>query len=127
MNNLKFRVWDTKYKKWAKPPIEFIPYQMSWNKDMYLEVKDEGYNDTLIFLQYIKLKDMNGKEIYEGDIVRFYNESRPRGYVDLVVDDPILGEFVYLNYKEMGSSYIEEESEVIGNIYENPELLKGGE
>lgn len=62
------------------------------------------------------LLDKNGKEIYEGDVLK--DET---GNI-LTVDNPILGEFIYINYHEMGSGYIED-MQIIGNIYENPELL----
>ena len=83
--------------------------------------------DEAELMQFTDLKDKNGKEIYEGDIVKEENET---------------GIFIYtiewekydccffpkaLNFKtgiEQSMSSIYTELEVIGNIYENPELLK---
>lgn len=71
--------------------------------------------------QYTGLHDKNGKEIYEGDILKgtFYGFPMPE--YDYVFQ-------IYWDEKEKGfmASYFEpSECEVIGNIYDNPELLGG--
>jgi len=71
-------------------------------------------------MQYTGLKDKNGKEIYEGDIVKI------EGFINHVVgfED---GAFRWMNvgpYLPIAERISERECEVIGNIYENPELLK---
>lgn len=72
--------------------------------------------DDCVFMQFTGLLDAKGKEIYEGDLLQ--DES---GNIH-TVDDPILGDFIYINHHEMGSGYVEE-MKIIGNIYEQPELL----
>ena len=79
--------------------------------------------------QFTGLLDKNGKEIYEGDIVKTMH-----GYIgEIKFDSPSWG-IDYHEEKETGafgvSIYIKrfyEESEIIGNIFENHELLSGGE
>ena len=75
-------------------------------------------------MQYTELKDKNNKEIYEGDIVKLRNNHG----IGVVKYYDEWGAFVveYVKSKPLvvlGMSYYKEDIEVIGNIYENPELL----
>lgn len=66
-------------------------------------------------MQYTGLKDKNGKLIYEGDII---SRGEDRGVIKY--DDETAS--YYIRWKE--SETFIEDCEVIGNIYENPELLE---
>lgn len=104
---------------------------MSWfSMWVCFEVNGEKvYRDMskVVLMQYTGLKDMNGKEIYEGDIVKFADVV---GYVEYYLGSYIIkvrdgyGSFYdfFDFYNEKGD--LVEELEVIGNIYENPELLE---
>ena len=71
--------------------------------------------------QYIGLHDKNGKEIYEGDIVRTFSRVG-RGFRDRGVDK--------VHYSDITARWyppdivVTEMCEIIGDIYKNPELLK---
>lgn len=84
-------------------------------------------------MQYTGLKDKNGKEIYEGDIIRWRIDDFEEWTKFQIVwgnDYPAFEinpcEFEECNGLQFITS-IEGECEVIGNIYENPELLNAGE
>ena len=77
--------------------------------------------DRFILMQFTGLHDKNGKEIYEGDIVQIYKHmSSEKSEVTQVVWDEENCEYkgIYPNIA------VWEQHEVIGNIYENPELLE---
>ena len=81
----------------------------------------EGYH----VMQYTGLKDKNGKEIYEGDLIS-ENGGEPLEViwqfhsVRWLMQSTLIGR----TYREMAYDYAQMNYEVIGNIYENPKLLK---
>lgn len=138
---IKFRAWDNKEKKWLLgyeyPNLGgFSLYGESvvlgeWGgvcSDFLFE-KDGRKAEDLIVMQFIGLTDKNGKEIYEGDIVNFLDETLSVEMTDnnaggkmgfgLVGSDGSECSYHYGTTKEDFT-----DCEVIGNIYENPELLK---
>ncbi|PFA75838.1 YopX family protein [Bacillus cereus] len=81
-------------------------------------------------MQYTGLLDKNGKEIYEGDVVDTIYDGKL--FTGVVVYDKSELDFKATNGKENYGSNFQylpccEEVEVIGNLYENPELLNRGE
>ena len=112
---IKFRFWDLlDCKMWADTDLEEHTLQ---------SIRDwEGY-----LLQYTGLKDKNGKEIYEGDIVKEFRKSR--SYPDGREYTRVIGWSNELTLDDMfgdmaaGFNLFSESLEIIGNIYENPELL----
>lgn len=79
--------------------------------------------------QYTNMLDKNGKKIFEGDIIDFSDRSDGDGY-GVVKYDANETEFgiEYDNiYRSLGKDYYPKDIEVIGNIYDNPELVGGEE
>ncbi len=120
MRQIKFRAWDKKKKKMIFKGFEFELSLLeceSSGEDFIGYGRFEAQRFEL--MQYTGLKDKNGKEIYEGDLLKIIDidYDRKRKYrVDFVN-----GAFVdnYYHWLISGSKNVE----VIGNIYETSEAL----
>nr|DAX72251.1 MAG TPA: YopX protein [Caudoviricetes sp.] len=78
------------------------------------------YKKDLKIMQYTGLKNKNNKEIYEGDI--FHIGSKKILYIVEWIDCGLKG-IQIRNKSWIGLDYWKDDIEVIGNVYENPELL----
>ena len=102
MRTIKFRAWDTDekfmYNNWTV--IDRVPMDY-------------------VLMQFTGLKDKNGKEIYEGDVLDYkYNGTTKEVFWESAM-------FRFRDKNGWGAlSLVASESEVIGNIWENSELLK---
>ena len=137
---IKFKVWDSINSEWLKANGIFDDFEYHCPFDFTGKLQK-----SQILLQYTGISDINGKEIYEGDIVE--NTTAYEEYCSPAV--VIWGKYEYcywtLAYVAKDDIYPEvihdvngfkltEESpllqnglgtyEIIGNIYENPDLLK---
>jgi uncharacterized phage protein (TIGR01671 family) len=144
MRKIKFRAWeksvrglDARGMMWQSDET-FKDYVVGFDGSVYEKFVDsfagqsfENYRDVsdrFILMQYTGLKDKNGREIYEGDIVRY-----------MLGGDWIVGDVRYdadsaryvkraekagssWDYKDLAS--YASSTQVIGNIYEDPELLE---
>ena len=86
--------------------------------DMYDHIDTYKLNPDNL-LQCTGLKDKNGKLIYEGDIVRFYDDT-----ICIIKWDNESGMFCTLDTEGQAMIGVPKYYEVLGNIYENPELAK---
>lgn len=116
---IKFRAWNKKDKVMVDvAAINFGPSGL-WSLIEDADDAELQLEDNYELMQYTGLKDKNGREIYEGDIVK--NEY---GKVMEVQYDPRSAAFGVGDYY-FGTIGSGKTLEVIGNIFDNPELLEG--
>ena len=123
---IKFRVWDTDKKQFVPDNLFVIG-----NFGVYLiEMGKLVLMDNIVIQQYRGLKDKNGVVIYEGDILYFPNNKKT---CKVVYYNGAFGVDYYYDsypthlfhwYDFVDTSHEKIIPEIIGNIYENPELLK---
>lgn len=142
MREIKFRAWDKRAKQMYQVKNLGLGKE-SWLRTAtnYGKHPKTGYNkfypSEVEIMQYTGIKDKNGKEIYEGDILqqihyKFSNdEYGHKGFKKTIIQvfwDSKMAGFVFKVIKktdtEMPENYTEPYREVIGNIYDNPELLE---
>ena len=124
MRDIKFRgkIKNPKVNKWVYGYLVDECHINEKNQLGYTLIRKETIG------QYTGLKDKNGKEIYEGDIVQsdidraYVKWNDKYGYFQLI---PI-GDY-YFDSDVIGQALEYADLEVIGNIYDNPELLEKGE
>lgn len=134
MREIKFRAWDKEKKKWLSfdegDPIQH-DYTGFSTLGYWVEVFDFD-EDRVVLMQYTGLKDKNGVDIYEGDVLKmavskFVPDEDGFDWEEIIVEVYFdSGGFWYKGAGRMDHNWHfhnQNEREVIGNKYENPELL----
>ena len=127
MRQIKFRAWRAEAGH-MHPHVGVFPTtcKCPWSISSDGIMVNPLMGDKFILMQFTGLHDKNGKEIYEGDIVR---DQRPCGeiYISQVLWDETAAMYIIsdpdetLTFADIHPAWLE----VIGNIHENPELLEG--
>lgn len=124
---------ETKFRAWAKESKQMLSHDElifhtfgEGEAPLIYRILNDGSlkNDRYMLMQYTGLKDKNGKEIYEGDIVLWGGDPTPVEFhgggftlTDYGRGESNIGKRVHTVYANLTKL------EVIGNIYENPELI----
>jgi len=138
LREIKFRAWDKSEEKIIYSDKEYYDYDfrcdehgnlLCYSNCSYADTFGDEHDEWVKLdsvMQYTGLKDKNGKEIYEGDIIKHQiKDTRTVVFKDGAFQTkrlvPVKGELhdTFFFYECTGKDW-----EVIGNIYENPSLLE---
>ena len=136
MKKLEFRAWDKKNRKMIYPdPLSSCSLFMTWEGAVYIQGELQDYE----MLQFTGLCDKHRKKIFEGDICLNHSKYY-KGEIGIIESSLFyFGFTVNREFKEQDREWVESwsdwfeinppdtktEVEIIGNIYENPELIEG--
>ena len=152
MREIKFRAWHKGKKEIIDvEEIDFMNKVINYIENDYENNRQEiigAYFEDIELMEYTGLKDKNGKEIYEGDVVKLIHTGIEisadrledlKRFVGIIKYENGIFKIVRTEKSLIESKYFEMEQkkvseifiysklydlEVVGNIYENPELLK---
>ncbi|WP_368252029.1 YopX family protein [Enterococcus sp. 2201sp1_2201st1_B8_2201SCRN_220225] len=142
---IKFRYWDGQEK--VMKPVDNMSFCDNGEILLHIDCEEWALGPDLILMQSTEFKDNNDTEIFEGDVINihwFYADFDPvelgafenEEYAERVIVKKEFGNFgfwwkeadswVDLATLAMSSRLDEESFEILGNIYETPELLSSG-
>ena len=145
MRELKFRAWNKKGKRWLGVNLHMsvIDGTLWWQFGIGCSILSAEERENIELMQYTGLKDKNGTERYEDDIIEFqydtgYSKETTRGIIKFGEyhaghndwgNINVIGFYVRQINVCIGEEWNMccseiEEGEIIGNIYENPELME---
>ena len=127
MREIKFRAWHKEKKEIVDvEEIDFMNKVINYIDNDYENNRQEirgAYFEDVELMQYTGLKDKNNKEIYEGDVLSNGNDEKP--YKVIFENGSFRAEFEgdFEEYSFYLIDIVAQHCEIVGNIYQNPELL----
>ena len=123
MREIKFRAWGKYHGGIINKIMDYCHLNTKYNHFICEDLTNNDYGNIYCVEQYIGVKDRNGVEIYEGDIVK------PFTYDTVLAQVMYTGKECVLASKRKDGGYVywsfhKDQLEVVGNIHENPELLE---
>ena len=137
MREFKFRVWDVKLNEYVPKRELDRNFGLDFNGELRCLIASRE-KDPFILRQYTGLTDSKGNHIYEGDIIKEHHfedwgDKIGYEYIGIVVYKEYSDDILYAGYKTIPAknqntkfrgNAIQSDCEVIGNVFENSELLK---
>lgn len=134
MREIKFRAWNKESNEMYYQD-KTIHANFIFSGDTFIvdckQIREYIPAEKVVLMQYTGLKDKNGRKIYEGDIVKIKAiavRQESRWHADVLVEYPVevieVVKWEIDGFHLIANNWVEWDIEVIGNIYENPELLK---
>lgn len=124
--DIKFRAWDACNKVMKAYTLKQLADEDKFNYDTESEAIQSGF-DNWRWMQFTGLKDSNGTDVYEGDLVKLTDQYV---YEVRFEDGKFVGYHIKQEWGRWGDlkrlsdpDFAHRHHEVIGNIFENPELL----
>ena len=123
----KFRAWDSAKKEMFKDTFAITEsgQVVVVEQENVMCPPDYVFVDNLVIIQSTGLKDKNGKDVFVGDIIKCTRGCLHEVYIEKEYGGTFIGGMPAVYLKDLGEGYAwTEHEEIIGNIYENPELLE---
>ena len=121
---MRYRLWCKDKNEWEKDSWVILPNgNLMWVE--YGNLVGGVYMKNHILVRSTEFKDIEGKEIYEGDIIRYWDNFDERYKFTVIKFDK--GSFIMTNDRinwNIGVTNKDDKIKIVGNIYENKDLIK---
>ena len=121
---MKYRLWCKDKNEWEKDSWVILPNgNLMWVE--YGNLVGGVYMKNHVLVKSTGFKDIEGKEIYEGDIIRYWDNFDERYKLAIIKFDK--GSFIMTNDRinwDIGLTNKDDKIKIVGNIYENKDLIK---
>lgn len=123
MDNIKLRAWFADIKQMIYFDNPIYTKDSQGQHGIFLPAQDNKiYSGTIHIMRFTGIQDANGKNIYEGDIIKYKDYNGTAFHKREVVYSKKYTGFILKSTNYMPNR-LEYEAQVIGNIYEHPTLL----